>query len=122
MAKAREVFLSEFEGKATAEGVKALPADILAELLAQDELKVAEESAVIALVDAYMKSRDEIKPLLEEEEQANDAALVALLSEEEKKSREDAKAQKAEEALKAAEDAKAKEEEAFNALDDLGKI
>lgn len=34
MAKAREVFLSEFEGKATAEGVKTLPADVLSELLA----------------------------------------------------------------------------------------
>jgi hypothetical protein len=92
IAKAREVFLSEFEGKAIAEELNAIPAEVLAELLAQDELKVAEEAAVIAAIDAYLKSRDEIKPLLEEEEQANDAALVALLSEEEKKSREDAKA------------------------------
>ena len=92
IAKAREVFLSEFEGKAIAEGLNAIPAEVLAELLAQDELKVAEEAAVIAAIDAYLKNRDEIKPLLEEEEQANDAALVALLSEEEKKSREDAKA------------------------------
>ena len=63
-------------------------------LLASDSLKTTDEATVIHTLDSYLKSRDEIKPLLEEEQQANDAAVIALLSEEEKKNREDAKAAK----------------------------
>ena len=45
-----------------------------------------------------------------------------MLSEEEKKNREDAKASKEAESAKEAEETKAKEKEAYDALDDLGKI
>jgi hypothetical protein len=77
-----------------------LPVDILTELLSEDTLQVQQEIEVVKVVEGYIKSRKSISPLLEEEDPANDEAIVSILTEDEKKAREDAKAKKAEESKK----------------------
>ena len=85
-------------------------------------MNVKEEMTVVRIINSYLKHRDSIRPLLEEEQHANDQAVVALLNEEEKKHREDAKHAKEVEETKIKEETKVKEADAFKALDDLGKI
>ena len=74
------------------------------------------------LITSYIKYRDAIKPLLDEEDPANDEQVIKQLTEEERKAREDAKVAKAEEEKKAKEEEAAKEAERVAAMDDLGKI
>lgn len=69
-----------------------------------------------------MKAREDIKPLLEEEDPANEGTIIQHLTEEEKKHREETKKAKAEEEKKQADDFKAKEAELLAAKDPLGKI
>ena len=83
---------------------------------------MADESQVVALVEAYLKHREDIKPLLEEEEPANDEAVLKALTDEERKHREEAKAAKAAAAKAALDEAHAKEAAAVAAMDPLGKI
>ena len=61
-------------------------------MLNSHDLKVKEEQVVVKVVEAYLRVRDPLKPLLEEEDPAHDPKVVALLTEEEKKAREDTKA------------------------------
>ena len=74
-----------------------LPVEALIELIKDDKLKIDEEIIVVNLIISYMKYRDAIKPLLEEEDPANDEQVIKQLTEVEKKARDDAKAAKAEE-------------------------
>lgn len=99
-----------------------LPVEALIELLKDDKLKIDEEILTVKLITSYIKYRDAIKPLLDEEDPANDEQVIKQLTEEEKKAREDAKVAKAEEEKKAKEEEAAKEAERVAAMDDLGKI
>ena len=99
-----------------------LPVEALIELLKDDKLKIDEEILTVKLITSYIKYRDAIKPLLDEEDPANDEQVIKQLTEEERKAREDAKVAKAEEEKKAKEEEAAKEAERVAAMDDLGKI
>ena len=99
-----------------------LPVEALIELLKDDKLKIDEEILTVKLITSYIKYRDAIKPLLDEEDPANDEQVIKQLTEEERKAREDAKVAKAEEEKKAKEEEAAKEAERVTAMDDLGKI
>ena len=81
-----------------------------------------EEITVVKLVTSYIKYREGIKPVLDEEDPANDSQVIAQLTEEEKKHREDARAAKAEEEKKAAEEAAKTEAEKVAAMEPLAKI
>ena len=74
-----------------------LPVEALIEIIKDDKLKIDEEIIVVNLIISYIKYRDAIKPLLEEEDPANDEQVIKQLTEVEKKARDDAKAAKAEE-------------------------
>jgi chemotaxis protein histidine kinase CheA len=102
--------------------IVTLPVEALIDLLKDDKLKIDEEILIVKLITSYIKYRDAIKPLLDEEDPANDEQVIKQLTEEEKKAREDAKAAKAEEEKKAKEGEAAKEAERVAAMDDLGKI
>jgi hypothetical protein len=99
-----------------------LPAEVFTELMSDDFLDVMNEMQVFKTIEAYLGHRDTLRPLLDEEDPANDEVVVALLTESEKKAREEAKAKKLEEEKKVRENADAKEADALKALDDLGKI
>ena len=99
-----------------------LPVEALIELLKDDKLKIDEEILTVKLITSYIKYRDAIKPLLDEEDPANDEQVIKQLTEEERKAREYAKVAKAEEEKKAKEEEAAKEAERVAAMDDLGKI
>lgn len=85
-----------FKPREKLEGVALvkLPVEVLTEILAEDTLNVSEESQVVAAIDAYLRFREGILPLLEEEVAANEESVVKLLTEEEKKHREEAKVAK----------------------------
>jgi hypothetical protein len=72
-----------------------LPVEALIELLKDDKLKIDEEILTVKLITSYIKYRDAIKPLLDEEDPANDEQVIKQLTEEERKAREDAKVAKA---------------------------
>ena len=112
--------LAEKRGKvAETDHLMSLPIPIFTEVLGEESLHVADEIFVVKAIDQYLRFRDTIRPLLEEEDPAND---TTHLTEEEKKHREEVKAQHAEERKKAEEEALAKEAEAVAAMDALGKI
>jgi hypothetical protein len=73
-------------------------------------------------VTSYLILRDPLRPLLDEEDPAQDPKVVSQLTEEEKKAREDAKAAKMAEAKAAEKEAAAKEAEEIAGKDELGKI
>ena len=115
--KATELLLANFQSVVT-DGLKSaesaadgkgdnhlvtLPVEALIEFLKDDKLKVEEEILIVNLITSYIKFRDAIKPLLDEEDPANDEQVIKQLKEEERKAREDAKAAKAEEDKKALE-------------------
>ena len=83
---------------------------------------VTEEIQVVKAVQGYIQSRDSIKPLLPEEDPANDPSITSHLTEEEKKHREEAAHKKAEEEKKHADEENKKETESIAAMDGLGKI
>ncbi len=99
-----------------------LPVEALIDLLKDDKLKIDEEILIVKLITSYIKYRDAIKPLLDEEDPANDEQVIKQLTEVEKKARDDAKAAKAEEEKKAKEGEAKKEAERVAAMDGLGKI
>lgn len=99
-----------------------IPIEVFTDLLKDDKLKVDKEFIVVQAIGEYLKCREAIKPLLDEENPSNAENIVAVLTEEEKKSREEAKAKKIEEEKKASDEEKKKEGEAVAALDDQGKI
>jgi chemotaxis protein histidine kinase CheA len=99
-----------------------LPVEALIDLLKDDKVKIDEEILIVKLITSYIKYRDAIKPLLDEEDPANDEQVIKQLTEVEKKARDDAKAAKAEEEKKAKEGESAKEAERVAAMDGLGKI
>ncbi len=81
----------------------SLPVEALIDLLRDDRLNVDEEILTVDLITSYIKYREAIKPLLDEEDPANDEQVLRQLNEEEKKAREEARAAKAEEEKKAKE-------------------
>ncbi len=81
----------------------SLPVEALIDLLRDDRLNVDEEILIVDLITSYIKYREAIKPLLDEEDPANDEQVLRQLNEEEKKAREEARAAKAEEEKKAKE-------------------
>ena len=87
-------------------------------LLGSNTLNVAEEKDLIELFDKYLKHRESLPPLPEENEEAK---LLHLLTPEEQKRRED---KKEEENKKKEEEAKAKEDaynSEYNALKEFEK-
>jgi hypothetical protein len=46
-------------------------------MIQSDDLKVGEESVVVRAIEGYLKLREPLKPLLEEEDPAFDPKLVA---------------------------------------------
>lgn len=134
--KATELLLANFQTVVT-EGLKSaesaadgkgdshlltLPVEALIDLIKDDKLKIDEEILIVKLITSYTKYRDAIKPLLDEEDPANDEQVIKQLTEQEKKAREDAKAAKAKEENKAKEAEAKKEAERVAAKDNLGKI
>lgn len=98
--------------------LKDLPYERLKSVLSNDGLKVTQEKFVLSLIERYLKHRETLPPLPEEDPK-ND---WSLLNEDEKAKRtEDKKV--ADDEAKAAEDARnAEKKAAYDALDDLGKI
>jgi len=78
--------------------LKELPFDVITSLLSSDSLKVTKEKFVADLIEAYMKHRDAIMPLLPEEEQKPD--LQAILTAEEFAKRKEVENKKLEEEKK----------------------
>jgi hypothetical protein len=95
-----------------------LPAEAFTRLCAADNLYIEQEKVVVDLIEQYLKRREGL-PLLEEENPQKD---WSILTDEEKKKREEEEAKKNEEAKKAREEEEKKELDKFNALDELGKI
>jgi DNA-directed RNA polymerase len=95
-----------------------LPEKAFRSLISADNLYITDEQIVVDLIVKYLKHRDHL-PILDED---NPMKNWDNLTEEERKKREeeDAKAKEEETKLKEAEAAKEKEE--FDKLDDLGKI
>jgi len=57
--------------------VSTLPASEFLQMIQSDDLKVGEESVVVRAIEGYLKLREPLKPLLEEEDPAFDPKLVA---------------------------------------------
>ena len=53
-----------------------LPVEALIDLLKDDKLKIDEEILIVKLITSYIKYRDAIKPLLDEEDPANDEQVI----------------------------------------------
>lgn len=97
--------------------LKELPFDIISSLLSSDLLCVTKEKLVADLIEAYMKHRDAILPLLPEEEQKPD--LVQILTPEEMTKRKEIENKRIEEEKKANDAKAAAALQAFNALTPL---
>lgn len=95
-----------------------LPCDSFKELCQADSLYIEHEKAVVSLIERYLKHREGL-PLLDEENPMKD---WTHLTEEEKKKRQEEDTKKGEEAKKAKDEEEKKETDKFNALDELGKI
>ena len=95
-----------------------LPVDSFKELCSADNLYIEQEKIVVDLIERYLKHREGL-PLLDEENPMKD---WSNLTEEERKKRQEEEGKKAEEAKKAKEEEEKKEADKFNALDELGKV
>jgi len=93
-----------------------LPAEAFTELCAADNLYIEQEKFVVELIEHYLKRREGL-PLLDEENPLKD---WSALTEEERKKRQEEDAKKDEEAKKAKEEEEKNELDKFNALEDLG--
>ena len=92
--------------------------DYFKNLCDADNLYIEDEKLVVNLIEEYLNHRKDL-PLLPEETPQID---LSLLTEEERKKREEEEGKKHEEEKKAKEEEEKKDLDAFNALDDLGKI
>lgn len=95
-----------------------LPENAFRSLLSADTLYITDEQIVVDLVVKYLKNRDHL-PILDED---NPMKNWSNLTEEEKKKREEEEAKAKEEEKKKKEEEEKKEADQFAALDDLGKI
>lgn len=98
--------------------LKDLPVDSFKSIVSADNLYIQDEKIVVDLIEEYLKHRDDL-PLLDEENPLKD---WSNLTEEEKTKRlEEEKKQQEEEKKKSDEEEKKAADE-FGKLDDLGKI
>ncbi len=95
-----------------------LPVEKFKTLCSSDSLYISQEITVVHLVEKYLKHREGL-PLLDEENPLKD--WTHLTEEEKTKRKEEEKKHEEEEKKKHEEEEKKKEEE-FKALDELGKI
>ena len=95
-----------------------LPEKAFRSLISADNLYITDEQIVVDLIVKYLKHRDHL-PILDED---NPLKNWENLKEEEKKNREEEEAKAKEEEAKLKEADAAKEKEEFDKLDDLGKI
>ena len=95
-----------------------LPEKAFRSLLSSDTLYITDEQIVVDLIVKYLKNRDML-PILDED---NPMKNWTNLTEEERKKREEEDAKAKEEEAKKKEEENKKEAEEFAKLDDLGKI
>jgi type I site-specific restriction endonuclease len=95
-----------------------VPFENVKNIFASDHLAISNECDLVVIIEKYLAHRDKL-PLLADEKPGLD---WSMLTSAEKEAREKAKEEEQQaEALKKAEESKA-EDDAYNALDDLGKI
>jgi len=95
-----------------------LPENAFRSLCSADNLYITDEQIVVDLIVKYLKYRDDL-PILDED---NPMKNWTNLTEEEKKKREEEEAKQKEEEKKKHEEEEKKEADEFAKLDDLGKI
>jgi len=100
------------------EFLKELPFDQFRSLCAADNLYIEEEKIVVDLIEGYLKHRENL-PLLDEENPLKD---WSNLTQAEKDKRLEEEAKHKEEEKKQKDEEEKKENEEFAKLDDLGKI
>ena len=54
-----------------------LPVERLIEIIRDERVNVEEEITIVKLVTSYIKYREGIKPVLDEEDPANDSQVIA---------------------------------------------
>jgi BTB And C-terminal Kelch len=100
------------------EFLRDLPADAIKSLCAADNLYIQDEKIVVDLIEGYLKHRETL-PILDEDNPLKD---WSNLTEEEKAKRKEEEDKLAEEEKKKAEEEKKKEDDEYAKLDELGKI
>lgn len=95
-----------------------LPENAFRSLCSADNLYIMDEQIVVDLIVKYLKHRDDL-PILDED---NPMKNWSNLTEEEKKKREEEEAKAKEEEKKAKDEEDKKEADEYAKLDDLGKI
>jgi hypothetical protein len=98
--------------------LKDLPFEYFMRLCKSDNLNVTNESYIAQLVESYLKHRETL-PLLKEEDPSKN---LSNLTPEERKARQEEEDKRKEEEVKVKDEEEKKETDAYNALDDLGKI
>ena len=98
--------------------LKDLPVDAFKGIMSADNLYIHEEKIVVDLIEEYLKHRDEL-PMLDEENPMKD---WSNLTEEEKTKRTEEEKKHKEEETKKKEEENKKEADEFAKLDELGKI
>ena len=94
-----------------------LPFTYMKSICSSNKLTIKDEKALVGLFEKYLAHRDSL-PLLKEEDPSQD---WTHLTQEEKDARTKAQEEKKAEEAKAKEDAEKASQDAYNALDDLGK-
>jgi hypothetical protein len=98
--------------------LRELPAEAFRSVCEADNLYIQDEKIVVDLISGYLKHREGL-PILDEENPLKD---WSNLTEEEKKKREEEEQKKKEEEKKAQDEEEKKHADEFAKLDDLGKI
>lgn len=98
--------------------MRDLPFEAFKSLCAADNLYIQDEKIVVDLIEGYLKHRDTL-PILDEDNPLKD---WSNLNEEEKKKRQEEQDKKSEEEKKKGEEEKKKQDDEYAKLDDLGKI
>lgn len=121
IAKACEALISQnfdLVAKTGSKFLQDLPVEYFTSLCKADNLQIKEEKVVVDLIEAYLKRREDL-PLLDEENPLMD---WSSLTSAEKALREEQKKKQAEEEGKIKEEEKKKKEEEFKVLEKLPKI
>lgn len=98
--------------------LRDLPADAFTSICQADNLYILDEKIVVDLITSYLKHRDGL-PILDEENPMKD---WSNLTEEEKKKRQEEEDKKREEEKKKNDEEEKKQADEYAKLDELGKI